>query len=289
MNLMARYSRTKEFIAQRATNWNGDHFENDLDKDQVFAMSLIEKWMNSGSKTFMVSQELLEAFRFTAISERTTHADFKLPFETFMLDGEPLWKSTIYNGHETEERAIHNLLYISVEGHPILLSIYPYEDILGFYFYGFKPDATIKAYDALTMMSDSEGAVTKTNPASHEDYIGKLQNVFYNTVYYITDPSRSIAETEIESVQNSAGYWQINKEKRTSRQHPYIMLRPPNYYHKLPGDDQIRRIGVRFMVRGHWRNQAMGVDFSEHHLVWIAPHWKGPEFGDVVTKPYKVK
>lgn len=37
------------------------------------------------------------------------------------------------------------------------------------------------------------------------------------------------------------------------------------------------RLTVRFLVRGHWRNQAYGKNHQQHRPTWIAPYVKGPE------------
>jgi hypothetical protein len=44
----------------------------------------------------------------------------------------------------------------------------------------------------------------------------------------------------------------------------------------LSGDLQ-RVYKVRWLVRGHWRNQACGPGLGLRERIWIAPHWKGPE------------
>lgn len=36
----------------------------------------------------------------------------------------------------------------------------------------------------------------------------------------------------------------------------------------------------KFIVRGHWRNQACGKGRTDHRLTWIEPHWKGPDGAD---------
>lgn len=48
------------------------------------------------------------------------------------------------------------------------------------------------------------------------------------------------------------------------------------------------RIGKRFMVRGHWRNQPCGPANSERVRRWIKPHLKGPDDGEAFTRVYKV-
>lgn len=45
---------------------------------------------------------------------------------------------------------------------------------------------------------------------------------------------------------------------------------------------------VRFMVRGHWRQQPHGENGRERKLIWIRPHYKGPELGSLINRPYRV-
>ncbi|GAG17597.1 unnamed protein product, partial [marine sediment metagenome] len=44
----------------------------------------------------------------------------------------------------------------------------------------------------------------------------------------------------------------------------------------------------RFWVRGHFRNQACGKGRQDHKLLWIQPHLKGPDEGDIIHKRYDV-
>ncbi len=45
----------------------------------------------------------------------------------------------------------------------------------------------------------------------------------------------------------------------------------------------------RYIVRGHWRNQAYGEGRKQRRLKWIKPFYKGPEMSDIVHKPYLVR
>ena len=45
----------------------------------------------------------------------------------------------------------------------------------------------------------------------------------------------------------------------------------------------------RFLVRGHWRNQAHGAGLKQRKLMYIQPHFKGPEVGEIQNKPYVVR
>lgn len=48
------------------------------------------------------------------------------------------------------------------------------------------------------------------------------------------------------------------------------------------------RLKHRFIVRGHYRNQAHGIRRSERTRRWIAPFWKGPEDGAALVHTYKL-
>ncbi len=50
-----------------------------------------------------------------------------------------------------------------------------------------------------------------------------------------------------------------------------------------------RKLSIRFMVRGHWKNQACGPGMQDHVLRFIRPYMKGPEMADLINKPYLVK
>jgi hypothetical protein len=45
---------------------------------------------------------------------------------------------------------------------------------------------------------------------------------------------------------------------------------------------------VRWLVRGHWRNQAHGPARSMRTLKWIEPHWKGEPDAPVVERPHVI-
>jgi hypothetical protein len=36
-------------------------------------------------------------------------------------------------------------------------------------------------------------------------------------------------------------------------------------------------LSVRTIVRGHWRKQACGPGMADRKVIWIRPHWRGPE------------
>lgn len=55
-------------------------------------------------------------------------------------------------------------------------------------------------------------------------------------------------------------------------------------------DEATRALTKRFVVRGHYRNQAHGPERSERKLIYIRPHWKGPPWAEVTgARVHKVE
>ncbi len=54
-------------------------------------------------------------------------------------------------------------------------------------------------------------------------------------------------------------------------------------YERNPSAES-RELMARFMVRGHWRNQAHGPNRALRKRMWIEPHWKGPDTVDEAMK-----
>jgi len=48
------------------------------------------------------------------------------------------------------------------------------------------------------------------------------------------------------------------------------------------------KLAARYVVRGHWRNQACGVGMLDHKLRWIEPYWKGPVEAPGMTRSFTV-
>jgi hypothetical protein len=53
--------------------------------------------------------------------------------------------------------------------------------------------------------------------------------------------------------------------------------------------DPLWKLKARFLVRGHWRNQACGPGRTERRRTWIEPHYRGPEAGERLARAYRVE
>ena len=67
-----------------------------------------------------------------------------------------------------------------------------------------------------------------------------------------------------------------------------IKIIKPNINWKNNNEITGVKIGTRFMVRGHWRNQPYGTEMTERKLIWIKPYFKGPDMAALINKPYDV-
>jgi hypothetical protein len=55
------------------------------------------------------------------------------------------------------------------------------------------------------------------------------------------------------------------------------------------GNQMKWRVSQRFVVRGHWRNQAYGEGRQFRRRTWIEPHYKGPEnVAEAINRMYEV-
>jgi hypothetical protein len=255
---------------------------------------------HNGSKTFILDSKLLEAFQNTDIPLDMCPSDFKYPFDSFMIESNvPLC---------TQDRKIrqintHNIIYFSSNAKKSFL-----EANLDKYNVNNDDMQTLNEnYHEHTIFNlDSVSKIVTTSRilipnntklkvalssnnfpeefiASSQLYLQTYMNVFYNTLLYINDPNRNQQETEIHETRLAGG----KKGHNLSRQN-YIILHAPKNYKSL-SEGTGRTIDKRFIVRGHWRQQAYGEDRSLRKQIWIYPFYKGPEFGEVLNKPYLVK
>jgi hypothetical protein len=70
--------------------------------------------------------------------------------------------------------------------------------------------------------------------------------------------------------------------------HSIVLSRQEREMYESKGEGTWRT-SYRFIVQGHWRNQAHGPKMSQRKLIFIEPHYKGPSFTDVVNNPHVVK
>jgi hypothetical protein len=100
-----------------------------------------------------------------------------------------------------------------------------------------------------------------------------------NTILYINERRRAgkweptdRQRRGMRSVWNLGGEIKLSRELREAARHSG----------RLPA----WRVRARFIVRGHWRRQACGLNRAERRPKWIAPFWKGPKDGPELQRLY---
>lgn len=80
-----------------------------------------------------------------------------------------------------------------------------------------------------------------------------------------------------------ANTWLVGREIRISRE-----IRDAAKIWGTEQDVTKWKVRSRFLVRGHWRNQAHGPQLSERRRQWIQPFWKGPTDGPQLDRLYAI-
>jgi len=269
----------------------------------------IEMWHEYGDKTFMLSPELVEAFQHTDIPMKAYPTEFRFPFGCFTVESEiPLFETmTGYievNGEKVgrnQPSPVHTIMYMSREfvekttGQKVfmrpdgtraealewdhsVIAYFPGEGGLGL------ETITANIRNDMTIEDSCHRKKEGLLISELEEVDGRnLMNIFMNTMMYVNDPTRRVIETEEQRRRKV----KLRGRKKAVKM-GYIYLKPPSVYVPLSRGSEGSPLEKRFIVRGHYRNQVYGAERALRKLIWIQPHWKGPEWGERMSRPYKV-
>jgi len=257
------------------------------------SLGILASWRDGGHKTFVLSNELVNAFKYTDLPKSFTPSNVNVPFDNFMITADvPItsmhtddFDIDLPNGFNTN---FHGLIYSSKNS---LLKYFGPDGEYGFLLSGVILDDScglllhpIKGqndYNSLNYFG-SEKEMSAGELSTKKLFSGMF-NVMFNSVMYISDRSVNMEETqERRSVKVKTG-----KGGRVRSE--YILLKPPKRYKSFSNTTANgKKIDKRFVVRGHWTHQAYGVGRKLRRYQWIMPYWKGPELSEIISKPYKV-
>ena len=264
--------------------------------DMVNIYKIICRWENYGKKSFILSKDLITAFQNTDIpTDKIIPSQLSLPFENFLVETSsiPLFNTREgVGGHikiNGERRYSDKLLPVEcinlVHGkiNTIITAFYSLNpSLVGRIYIRIKNDSVLQTTD-LSYISKCSG-LDESDP----DDTQKVFNILFNTILYVNDPNRVEVETSFPSQLNKAGFHELDFN---SRKYQFILLKPCRSYTNYIEKEGhiINKLDHRVLVRGHWRNQACGEKHLEHRMTWICPHMRGPEFSEIVNKPYLVR
>jgi len=259
--------------------------------------SKIQAWENNSAKTFILSKELIEAFANTDISFSMAPADFKYPFDAFLIEGEvPLFKVSTFEGlsqsvdsilYVTSDLVVKSAGAITVDLDGKVKNHCNWDHSLDAFF----PSSGGVGLERLMLYMRGEESIQSSlsvrkpgammQALSSED-AQNMVNIFFNTILYVNDPTRNVRETE------RPGSRKLKINRKECKRCQYTYLTAPAAYKSLYASSG-RTLDKRFIVRGHWRNQAYGENRASRRHCWILPYWKGPQMSEIVSKPYMVQ
>jgi hypothetical protein len=119
-----------------------------------------------------------------------------------------------------------------------------------------------------------------------EDAI-KWLRIVINSILYMESEG-----ADVDSSPDLPDKKQARADRLTKRQREKYIEKHANPWslvrigHNLTIHEGIKKasgeLRTRFIVRGHWRNQAHGPNRSLRKRKWIQPHWKGPEWAELM-------
>ena len=132
-----------------------------------------------------------------------------------------------------------------------------------------------------------------------KDFIFNIFSFIINTILYINSYDKPLVEKKIK-VSNVRQPKNKKKKKKAQQRTnlPYYSLGSDividHNFQKIinlteRNETKHQKHITKWMVRGHWRNQAVGTGRSKRKLIWIQPYVKGEEFSEIINKEYKVK
>lgn len=251
-------------------------------------------WVDNGSKTFIMSSDLVDALKSTTIPT-IKPSQLHYPFESFALysengffemSGDLNVKALIVN----TDKAMANLIKLfdannnEEFGSILVLLLFEIMDGSGSYGVSLLKHRCDKILTPVDLV-DPELLDAELKDSGRMDSVDQQRalNILVNSILYINDPTRIREETEERKIIRPLFKKDMNRPKE------YIYLTVPKNFVKTDYASNLRgKISKHFLVRGHWRNQKIGSGRQETKLIWIYPFWKGPLEGEFSSKAYKV-
>lgn len=116
--------------------------------------------------------------------------------------------------------------------------------------------------------------------------IRSVRQIVFGMLAYVTSVDRAIEERPASTKKPRQ-----DEDRLRPRVHDVgrtVKIDPILVKHARVGAREIAlQLKHRFIVRGHYRNQAHGPGLRDRKSIWIEPHWKGPRDGAALVHTYK--
>lgn len=263
--------------------------------DAVLAMHFFGQWAAFGYNVFDLTHGLAAGLLLTEPPPYSPD-EFEVPFPAFRVrippgtvpvwmaaNSEPLWATEIWVDRYAARVRVDGELREWIQ---IIVRTKGYADV--------TMSRTIE--DLYDRQSNDPGVTYRYRPddppALPEDDItrGTALHVLRNFVSWLTATGGMATRTPQSRPPSASemgprpNVWVVGKEVKLSRE-----MRQTATDVALGCANQRAgwKVRVRYVVRGHWRNQACGQGRGERRKQWIAPFWKGPQDGEQWSHLYK--
>ncbi len=116
--------------------------------------------------------------------------------------------------------------------------------------------------------------------------IQAIRRIAFGMLAYVTAVDRAIEERATAAPKRRDGDKRVRP--RVHDVGRVVKIDPTLVRYARAGAKEIAlQIKRRFIVRGHYRNQAHGPGRRHRKMIWIEPYWKGPEEGAKIMHTYK--
>lgn len=100
----------------------------------------------------------------------------------------------------------------------------------------------------------------------------------------ISDPSRRVLVSRRHGKKH-ASRWTLKPHVQALNLDMPVKIDARRWVQDYAHGETATHRSIRWVVRGHFRNQAHGAGMKLHRLIWIFPFWKGPEHGVELARP----
>jgi len=266
-------------------------------------------WLK-GERLYEIHPNLLRRFSFTHIKEVPTGL-LQLPFDCIKLKIPEKYISYI---NETNERVwvtefiimrlIEHLEMIG-ETKDVIRVFYQAprtSDVAFFYLFLDEPEIYQCVQKSIEWITKREAEIGRNSQLEEKLNINEIFGFIIKCLLYITGADADVVyqapdmslRSRISKVKSTKKKnklaKRIDKQGNGSYKVGYrIILSREEKEISEKSDSKLWELGCKFMVQGHWRQQAYGPKFSKRKLMFIKPFWKGPEFSEEVNKIHIVK
>lgn len=285
------YNETINQIGSIDTVW---HKEEGWRLRDLFAHLWLYRWAECAFPTVVINQEQIGAYGLADINVKDTE-NIKYPWPAFIIRIPP--GTLLYRGDVAIRIAGLMAKGVDVLGKPVknpktnddetafLGAHFNYELGLGYHFVRVDFQSGISVH----LANNNLHSILFINL---EDELGRLMAVaarVYMCVLCELQTTNDVRRRDVIRKLRVSGV----KEKIGVQTEEYTISRPITINMIQAAKNYISK-GARFscksrwMVRGHWRRQAHGPGRKKRKLVFVEPHWKGPECGSILVRPHVI-